>query len=115
MSIKTERIASLMQKEISIIIQRESRDEILKEALISFVDLSNDLSFAKVYFTCYDKAKKDLIAESLENAKGFIRTELAGRIEVRHVPELKFIFDESIEYGIKIENKIKELHENDKM
>ena len=115
MRIKIERIASLMQKEISVIIQRESRDEILKEALISYVDLSNDMSFAKVYFTCYDKTKKDLIADALDNAKGFIRTELAGRIEVRHVPELKFIFDESIEYGMKIEKKIKELHENDKM
>lgn len=113
MSIKIERIASLMEKEISMILQREAKDEILKNVVISFVEVTNDLSFAKVYFTCFDKDKKDEILKSLDNAKGFIRSELASRIDVRHVPELKFIFDESIEYGIKIEKKIKEIHEKD--
>lgn len=113
MSIKTERIASLMEKEISIILQREAHDEILKNVVISFVEVTNDLSFAKVYFTCFNQDKRDEILKSLENAKGFIRTELASRIDVRHVPELKFIFDESIEYGMKIEKKIKEIKEKD--
>lgn len=113
MSIKIERIASLMEKEISMILQREAKDEILKNVVISFVEVTNDLSFAKVYFTCFDKDKKDEILKSLDNAKGFIRSELASRIDVRHVPELKFIFDESIEYGMKIEKKIKEIHEKD--
>ena len=113
MSIKTERIASLMEKEISMILQREARDEILKEAVISFVEVTNDLSFAKVYFTCYDKHNKKQIETALENAKGFIRTTLANRIDVRHIPELRFIFDESIEYGMKIEKKIQELKEKE--
>ncbi len=113
MSIKIERIASLMEKEISMILQREAKDEILKSVVISFVEVTNDLSFAKVYFTCFDKDKKEETLKSLDNAKGFIRTELASRIDVRHVPELKFIFDESIEYGMKIEKKIKEIHEKD--
>lgn len=114
MSIKIERIASMMEKEISMILQREARDEILKEVVISCVEVTNDLSFAKVYFTCYNKNQKSEILKALENAKGFIRTELASRIDVRHVPELRFIFDESIEYGIKIEKKIKELNEQNK-
>ncbi len=113
MSIKIERIGSLMEKEISMILQREAKDEILKEVSISFVEVTNDLSFAKVYFTCYNKDKKDQILKSLENAKGYIRTELASRIDVRHVPELRFIFDESIEYGMKIEKKIQEIHEKE--
>lgn len=113
MSIKIERIGSLMEKEISMILQREAKDEILKEVSISFVEVTNDLSFAKVYFTCYNKDKKDQILKSLENAKGYIRTELANRIDVRHVPELRFIFDESIEYGMKIEKKIQEIHEKE--
>lgn len=113
MSIKTERIASLMEKEISIILQREAKDDLLKDVIVSFVDVTNDLSFAKVYFTCFSKDKKELILKSLENAKGYIRTELASRIDVRHVPELRFIFDESIEYGMKIEKKIKEINEKE--
>ncbi len=113
MSIKIERIGSLMEKEISMILQRKAKDEILKEVSISFVEVTNDLSFAKVYFTCYNKDKKDQILKSLENAKGYIRTELASRIDVRHVPELRFIFDESIEYGMKIEKKIQEIHEKE--
>lgn len=103
-----------MEKEISAILQREAKDEILKEVVVSFVNVTNDLSFAKVYFTCYDKTQKEDILKALENAKGFIRKELADRIEIRHIPELRFIFDESIEYGMKIENKIRELHEETK-
>ena len=52
--------------------------------------------------------------KALKNASGFIRRELANRIEVRHIPQLEFVYDESIEYGKKIEDKIREIHNEDK-
>ena len=109
MSIKNERINSNMQKEISYIVANEVKNPKVKFVTITAVDVTSDLSFAKVYFTTLDDKLETL--KGLKDAKGFIRKELADRIELRHIPELEFIYDESIEYGNRIEEKIKEIHE----
>ena len=49
--------------------------------------------------------------KALKNAKSFIRKALASRVDIRHIPELEFVYDESLEYGKRIEDKIKEIHE----
>jgi len=108
MSIKNERINSNMQKEISYIIANEVKNPNVKFVTITACDVTSDLSFAKVYFTTLDDVKETLNA--LKSAKGFIKKSLGDRIELRHIPELEFIYDESIEYGKRIEEKIKEIH-----
>jgi ribosome-binding factor A len=57
--------------------------------------------------------KKVETAKALKNAAGFIRKELMDRMDIRYTPELEFVFDESIEYGKKIENIIEEIHTKD--
>lgn len=113
MSIKIDRIASNLVKEISYILATEIKDNDIKFVTITDCKVTNDLSFAKVYFTVLDESKKDETLNALNNASGFIRHELCDRIDIRHMPELTFVFDESIAYGKKIENIIEELHEND--
>ncbi len=113
MSIKIDRIASNMVKEISMILMEEVKDPDIKFVTITDCKVTNDLSFAKVYFTVLDIEKKESTLLALNNASGFIRKELAERIEIRHIPELEFIFDESIEYGNKIEKIIEEIHKED--
>mgnify|MGYP002524286768 FL=1 len=80
---------------------------------ITDVKVSNDLSYAKVYFTVLDEAKKDITLKALKEATGFIRHELRDRIEVRQIPDLTFVYDESIEEAKKIENIIEKLHEEE--
>ena len=109
--VKVERAGSDIQKELSNIIFLEAKDEDFKNVVITGVEVSNDLSFAKVYFTTTDDIEH--VTKDLNNAASFFRTLLSQRLEMRHTPELKFIFDESIEYGQKIENIIKELHKED--
>ena len=111
MSIKNERINSNIQREISYIIANEVKNPNIKFITITAVDVTSDLSYAKVYFTTLDDIKETL--NGLNSAKGFIRKSLADRIELRHIPELEFIYDKSIEYGKRIEEKIKEIHNND--
>lgn len=111
MSIKIERINGNLQKEISYIISNEVKNPNVKFVTITAVDTTSDLSFSRVYVTTLGDPKETL--KALKSAKGFIRRELADRIELRHIPELEFIYDESIEYGKKIEEKIKEIHENE--
>ena len=114
MSIKTERLANVLLKEISNILMLEIKDEDIKFVTITHVDLSSDLSYAKVYCTVLNDEMKDKTIKDLNNAKGFIRNELIKRkLEMRKIPELSFIFDESIEYGNKIEKIIEEIHKED--
>lgn len=108
--IKLKRIESQIIKEVSDIIMNEARDNSIKDITITGCSVTNDLSFAKIYFTTL-KDKKEVLKD-LEEASGFIRGELAERIEIRHTPKIKFVYDESIEYGKKIESIINEIHEN---
>jgi ribosome-binding factor A len=112
MSIKTERLGNVLHREISQILMTEIKDQDLKFVTITKVDLSSDLSYAKVYFTCLDNDKKDKVLKDINNASRFIRSELMRRkIEIRNMPELTFVYDDSIEYGNKIESIIEKIHE----
>ena len=108
--IKCERIASDMIKIISNILANESRDDLLKTVTITGCNVSNDLSYAKVYFTSTSALAPKEMEKELKEAAGYIRHELAEKIEIRHTPELNFVYDESIEYGNRIEKIIKEIN-----
>ena len=110
-SLKGERAGSDIQRELSNILFLEAKDIDFKNVTITAVDVSNDLSFAKVYFTTTDDIEH--VTHDLNNAAGFFRSLLSQRVEMRHTPELKFIYDESIAYGERIEKVISELHKND--
>lgn len=110
-SIKIERLNHAFQEEISMILMTEIKDENIKFVTITGVDTTQDLSFAKVYFTVLDDSKKATTLESLNKAASFIRGELSKRVEIRHTPELRFIYDTSIEYGNHIEKIIEKINE----
>lgn len=112
MSIKTQRIASNIIKELSYILAYEVKNDDIKFVTVTDCKLAPDLSYAKIYVTVFDKEKKDTTIKALNESKGFIRKQLADRIDVRYTPELEFVYDESIEYGKKIEQIIEQIHEN---
>lgn len=114
MSIKTERIGSNLVKEISYILATEIKDEDIKFVTITDCKVTNDLSFAKVYYTVYNMDRKKETEEALKHASGYIRHLLHDRVDIRHIPELTFVYDESIAYGKRIENIIEEIHDEDK-
>ncbi len=111
--IKIERLNSTFVKEISSILQTEVKDEEIRFVTVTDCEITSDLSFAKVYVTVFDEAKKDSTLQALQKAAPFIRSVLSQRIEIRHTPELRFLYDSSIAYGNRIENKIKELKEQE--
>ncbi|MBR1936896.1 MAG: 30S ribosome-binding factor RbfA [Bacilli bacterium] len=113
-SIKIERLNHAFQEEISMILMREVKDENIKFVTITGVETTSDLSFSKVYYTVLDESKKEKTKEALEKASSFIRTKLAERVEIRHTPELKFIYDTSIDYGNHIEKIIEEIKQKEK-
>lgn len=112
MSIKIERLNDQFQKEISVILKTEIKDADIRFVTITGCDITSDLSFCKVYFTVLDNDKKESTLKALNGASSFIRGKLSQRIEIRHTPELKFIYDESIDYGNKIEKLIEQINED---
>lgn len=110
-SIKIKRLNHTIQEVISIILMTEIKDEEIKFVTVTGVDTTSDLSYAKVYYTVLDETKKEKTQDALDKASPFIRTKLAEKIEVRHTPELKFIYDKSIAYGEHIDKIIKEINE----
>jgi ribosome-binding factor A len=112
-NIKIERLNHTFQEQISMILMTEIKDEDIKFVTITGVDTTSDLSFAKVYYTVLDDTKKEKTQEALAGAASFIRTKLAEKVDIRHTPELKFIYDTSIAYGEHIEKIIEDIHEKE--
>lgn len=111
MSIKTDKIGSSFIREISRIIQNDIKDPKIKFVSLTGCDVTNDLSFAKVYITLLNDDFKEETLKALNNAANYIEIELSKRVEIRKMPQISFLYDESIEYGKKIEDKLKEINE----
>ena len=76
--------------------------------------MSRDLRIAKVYFsTAGDEASRKAVQEGFEKARGFLKRELAQRLELRYMPDLNFYYDESIDYGARIEQLLKDAKKKD--
>ncbi len=113
-NIKIDRLNNLFVKEISYILMEEIKDEnIDKFVTITGAKISNDLSYAKIYFTVLN-GKVEETVKALNKAASFIRGKLSERVEIRHTPELTFIYDESIDYGNRIEAILEEIKEEHK-
>ena len=110
---KIARIASDISRNISEILANESRDNLLKTITITGCNVASDLSSAKVYFTSLSDVSKESLERELAEAAPYIRGELAKRVDIRHTPSLRFIYDESIEYGNRIEKIIESIHKED--
>ena len=110
-NVKIERINHMIREEVSKILMLEIKDENIKFVTITDCDTSSDLSYCKIYFTVLNQEKKEDTLKALNKAASFIRGELAKKIEIRNIPELKFYYDESISYGEKIDKIIDEINE----
>jgi len=109
-NVKNKRIASDILKHVADIFANTARNDLFKSITITAVDVTKDLSHAKVYFTSIAQIDKKEIEKELNGAAGFIRRELAGVMNLRHTPELVFNYDSSVAYGNNIERILGELH-----
>ena len=104
MSHHAERMNKIVMHELSWILLLDSKNPLLKFVSITKVALTNDLSIATIWYTVIGKETEiEATSKALEESRGFLRTELAKRIQVRKTPDLKFKYDESLEYGKHIE------------
>lgn len=113
MSIKIDRLNNIMVENIGKIIRTEIKDERINFATVTAVKVTNDLSFAKVYITVLDESEKDNVIKLLNKASNFIERELSKRIEIRKMPNIMFVYDDSLEYAANIENIIESIDSNE--
>ncbi len=111
MRIRPERVARLMRREIAEILERRLRDPRLASMIsITDVEVTQDLSFARVYVsTLAAGEERQRMLEGLEAAAGWVRHELRPRLGLREVPELRFVFDESLERGARVDEILRKI------
>lgn len=113
---RIEKVNQLIRREIGMIIQEEIQDPRLQFVTITHADVSPDLQTAKVGFSIIgDKQQIEMVLQTLNHAKGYIKRLIAKRVQLRYIPEIYFVYDDSIEYGARIEQTIQELHQQRKM
>jgi len=115
MTRRTERISSLIKKEISDLLLEQVNDPRLSGFIsVTEVWTSNDLTNAKIYIsTLGGEASKGEILEGFNAASGFLRRELGSRLRLRQIPHLSFHFDDSIEKGARILGLIEQVTSDD--
>lgn len=112
MSLKVERLEQQIKKELAQIIQFEMKNSNKGFITITDVRLTNDLSQAKIYVNILgEENDQNKGLDTLENAKGFLRSELAKKLTIRKAPEIIFVLDTSLEQGNRIESIIKKINE----
>ena len=110
-SIKNTRINGEVQKELSNIIRSEIKDpRINPMTSVVAVEVAPDLKTCKAYISVFgdEQAQADTV-KGLQNAEGYIRRELAHNLNMRNTPEIKFVLDQSIEYGVMMSKKISDV------
>ena len=113
MSHVPRRVANDLRDRLARILQRKVSDPRLARVTITGVDLTSDLSSARVHYRSGDGAGDDeeRCARAFASARGYLRRELAASVKLRRVPELHFVWDASLERGARVENVLREIAE----
>lgn len=114
-SIKNTRINGEVQKELSTIIRNEIKDpRIHPMTSVMAVEVAPDLKTCKAYISVLgEKEAKEATIKGLNSAEGYIRRQLAKNLNLRNTPEIRFILDESIEYGVNMSKLIDDVTKRD--
>ncbi len=109
---REDRVAELLLEEISSIVIREVKDPRVNGVTITHVKVSADLQHAKVFYI-NSLGDQFEAGEGLKHSAGYIRYELKKRLRLRYIPQLTFIYDDSFDYGERIDKILKEIESED--
>ncbi len=101
-----QKVGDLIQRELASLIQREVKDPRIGMVTINEANVSRDLAFADIYFTVLPAEDVTSVEETLNQAAGFLRSQLAKVLNTRTTPKLRFHYDATIENGARISRAI---------
>lgn len=107
---KNARLREDIQRELSGILEFESRDPVVRDAFPTLMDvrLTVDGRYANVYVAIAGDVSRDDVAKALAHDRGFYRSMLADRLSLRHTPELRFVMDETVERSLRLESLLRD-------
>lgn len=109
---RADRVSGLIQQVLSDLLNKNIKDPRLKMVTITGVKMTRDLKLARIYFSTPEGAERIKNAEKgFKSAQGYVKRTLARELGLRYMPELKFFYDESFDYGIHIEKILKKLNQ----
>ena len=112
---RSDRVGALIQEALSDILRRRIKDPRLEGVLISGVRMSRDLKTARVYFApTGGPTRAEGALEGFEKARGFIKRTLARELQLRYMPDVRFSYDTSFDYGERIEAVLKSLKNDER-
>lgn len=111
---RTDRIGDVMMRELSVIIQQELKDPRVGMITIAEVRVSKDLAYAKVFVSVMMEEKSAETLEGLNKAAGFLRAQLAKRMSIRVIPQLRFVYDDTTIKANRISRMIDDAVASDK-
>jgi len=103
---RNKRVAEQLQRELAGLLQSEVKDPRIATVTITEVEVSSDLTHAKIYFVAHENAEEAM--KGLQKSAGYIRSQLAHRLLLRAVPQLHFVYDSAIESGMRLSQLIDE-------
>ncbi|OGX03514.1 MAG: ribosome-binding factor A [Omnitrophica bacterium RIFCSPLOWO2_02_FULL_44_11] len=108
---RSQRVAVLIKEELSSVLTKYIRDPRIGFITVTHVEVSDDLKYAKVFYSARgNQEKKDEAQIGLENAKGYLRRDIAHAIKLRCTPERTFVNDPSLDEGLKIDVILQKIH-----
>ncbi len=111
---RSQRVAGQIQKALSDLLHKGIHDPRLENVTITGVKMARDLKTAYIYYSSYQgESKSQDVADGFDSAKGFTKRHLAAKLGLRYMPELKYIYDTSFDYGMKIEKLLQSLDVED--
>jgi ribosome-binding factor A len=105
-SSRGRKIGDLIQRELAVLVQREIKDPRIGMVTINEATVSRDLAYADVYFTVLPSENTEIVEEVLNEAGGFLRSQLAKVLSTRTTPKLRFHYDNTIESGARMNKAI---------
>jgi ribosome-binding factor A len=108
---RADRVSMQIQRELSGLLKKGISDPRLERAVITGVKTAKDLKSARVYVCAPgEEGARQQVMEGFERARPFIKRELARRLGLRYMPDIRFYYDESLDYGARIDGVLKNLH-----
>ena len=105
-SSRGRKIGDLIQREVAVLVQREIKDPRIGMVTINEATVSRDLAFSDIYFTVLPAENTEIVEEVLNDASGFLRSQLAKALSTRTTPKLRFHYDNTIESGARMNKAI---------
>ncbi|HHH83044.1 MAG TPA: 30S ribosome-binding factor RbfA [Chloroflexi bacterium] len=109
---RARKIADRIREELADILQREIADPRLAMVTVTGVEVDRELAYATIYIVATgEEERAEEVLQGLRSAQGFLRRELARRISLRHFPQLRFRWDDSLARAARIEELLDQLHQ----